>query len=143
MQEGRVVAYVSRQLRPYGCNYSTHDLELAAKELNLRQRCWLELLKDYDYEIDYHPELQVKPTLAEEIKAKQPLDSSLLPVFDQLRQAILSEAHDSPYAMLPGGDKLYWILREMYHWVSMKKGISDFVARYLTCQQVKVEQQHP
>ena len=26
------------------------------KELNLRQRRWLELFKDYDYIIDYHPE---------------------------------------------------------------------------------------
>ena len=25
------------------------------KELNLRQRRWLELFKDYDYIIDYHP----------------------------------------------------------------------------------------
>ncbi len=26
------------------------------KELNLRQRIWIEFLKDYDYVIDYHPE---------------------------------------------------------------------------------------
>jgi hypothetical protein len=25
------------------------------KDLNLRQRCWLELVKDYDLEIHYHP----------------------------------------------------------------------------------------
>jgi hypothetical protein len=24
-------------------------------ELNMRQRRWLELIKDYDYEINYHP----------------------------------------------------------------------------------------
>ena len=30
MQEGRVVAYVSRQLRKHELNYPTHDLELAA-----------------------------------------------------------------------------------------------------------------
>nr|GEV08415.1 hypothetical protein [Tanacetum cinerariifolium] len=28
---------------------------LDQKELNMRQRCWLELLDDYDYEIRYHP----------------------------------------------------------------------------------------
>nr|GEU63140.1 putative reverse transcriptase domain-containing protein [Tanacetum cinerariifolium] len=28
---------------------------LDQKELNMRQRCWLELLSDYDYEIRYHP----------------------------------------------------------------------------------------
>jgi hypothetical protein len=25
------------------------------KDLNLRQHCWLELIKDYDLEIHYHP----------------------------------------------------------------------------------------
>ncbi|KAG8485970.1 hypothetical protein CXB51_019321 [Gossypium anomalum] len=87
MQEGKVVAYASRQLKPHERNYPTHDLELAAvvfalkiwrhylygekcrvytdhkslkylmsqKDLNLRQRRWLELLKDYELVIDYHP----------------------------------------------------------------------------------------
>ena len=30
MQEQKVVAYASRQLRPHEVNYPTHDLELAA-----------------------------------------------------------------------------------------------------------------
>jgi hypothetical protein len=87
MQEGRVIAYGSRQLRKHEGNYPTHDLELAVvvfalkswrhylygeacdiytdhkslkyiftqKELNLRQRQWLELIKDYDLSIHYHP----------------------------------------------------------------------------------------
>ncbi|WVZ76604.1 hypothetical protein U9M48_024568 [Paspalum notatum var. saurae] len=87
MQEGRVMAYVSRQLRKHEANYATHDLELAAvvhalkiwrhyllgntchiytdhkslkyiltqPELNMRQRRWLELIKDYDLGIHYHP----------------------------------------------------------------------------------------
>nr|GEV82345.1 putative reverse transcriptase domain-containing protein [Tanacetum cinerariifolium] len=55
MQHGKVIAYASRQLNPYEVNYPTHDLELAAGELNMRQRCWLELLKDYDTNIQYHP----------------------------------------------------------------------------------------
>ncbi|KAG8501449.1 hypothetical protein CXB51_003789 [Gossypium anomalum] len=55
MQEGKVVAYASRQLKTHEVNYPTHDLELAAKELNLRQRRWVELLKDYDCVIEYHP----------------------------------------------------------------------------------------
>ena len=87
MQEGKVVAYASRQLKPHEKNYPTHDLELAVivfalkiwrhylygekcfiytnhkslkylssqRELNLRQRRWMELIKDYDCVIDYHP----------------------------------------------------------------------------------------
>ncbi|WVZ89651.1 hypothetical protein U9M48_036030 [Paspalum notatum var. saurae] len=73
MQEGKVIAYASRQLRKHEVNYPTHDLELAAvrceiytdhknlkyiftqNELNMRQRRWLELIKHYDMEIHYHP----------------------------------------------------------------------------------------
>jgi hypothetical protein len=83
MQERKVIAYASRQLRKHEKNNPTHDLELAVvvhalkiwrhymignkckiftnhkslkyiftkKELNLRQRRWLELIKDYDLEI--------------------------------------------------------------------------------------------
>ncbi|GJT75583.1 putative reverse transcriptase domain-containing protein [Tanacetum coccineum] len=81
IQKEKVIAYASRQLKPYEENYTTHDLELGAvvfalkiwrhylygtkcivftdhkslqhilhqKELNMRQRRWLELLADYDY----------------------------------------------------------------------------------------------
>ncbi|KAG8503487.1 hypothetical protein CXB51_001449 [Gossypium anomalum] len=49
MQDGKVIAYASRQLKPHKKNYPTHDLELAAI------RRWLELIKDYDLVIDYHP----------------------------------------------------------------------------------------
>jgi hypothetical protein len=87
MQQVKVIAYASRQLKTYERNYPTHDLELAAvvftlkiwqhylygerceiytdhknlkyfftqKEINMRQRRWLELLKDYDCTINYHP----------------------------------------------------------------------------------------
>ena len=87
MQDGKVIAYASRQLKKHERNYPTHDLELAAvvfalkswrhylygescdiftdhkrlkyiftqKELNLRQRRWLELISDYDLTIQYHP----------------------------------------------------------------------------------------
>ena len=87
MQDGKVVAYASRQLNPHEQNYPTRDLELVAavfalkirrhylygekrriyidhkslkyllmhKELNLRQRRWLEFFKNYDCIINYHP----------------------------------------------------------------------------------------
>ncbi|GJS24838.1 hypothetical protein Tco_0453470 [Tanacetum coccineum] len=56
----KVIPYASRQLKVHEKNYTTHDLDLGAhildqKELNMRQRRWLELLSDYDYKIRYHP----------------------------------------------------------------------------------------
>ncbi|GJU77858.1 putative reverse transcriptase domain-containing protein [Tanacetum coccineum] len=83
MQREKVIAYASRQLKVHEKNYTTHDLELVfalkmwrhylygtkcvmftdhkslqhildQKELNMRQRLWLELLSDYDCEIRYH-----------------------------------------------------------------------------------------
>ena len=88
MQDGRVIAYASCQLKKHEVNYPTHDLELAVvvhalkiwrnyllgnkvhiftdheslkyiftqSELNMRQRRWLELIKDYNLEVHYHPE---------------------------------------------------------------------------------------
>ncbi|TYK29012.1 reverse transcriptase [Cucumis melo var. makuwa] len=61
MQQGKVVAYASRQLKSHEQNYPTHDLELAAVVFALKiwrhylQKRWLELVKDYDCEILYHP----------------------------------------------------------------------------------------
>ncbi|GJT35726.1 putative reverse transcriptase domain-containing protein [Tanacetum coccineum] len=55
MQREKVIAYASQQLKVYEKNYTTHDLELGSKELNMRQHRWLELLSDYDCDIRYHP----------------------------------------------------------------------------------------
>ncbi|GJS46535.1 putative reverse transcriptase domain-containing protein [Tanacetum coccineum] len=55
MQREKVIAYASQQLKVNEENYTTHDLELGAKELNLRQQIWIELLSYYDCEIQYHP----------------------------------------------------------------------------------------
>ncbi|WMV41891.1 hypothetical protein MTR67_035276 [Solanum verrucosum] len=53
MHDKNVIAYASRQLKVHERNYPTHDLELAA-DVNLRQRRWMELLKDYDVTIQYY-----------------------------------------------------------------------------------------
>jgi hypothetical protein len=87
MQDGRAIAYASRQFRRHEEHYPTHDLELLVVvhtlkvwrhyllgnlvliytdhkslkylftqlDLNMRQRRWLELIKDYELEVHYYP----------------------------------------------------------------------------------------
>ncbi|GKB45569.1 putative reverse transcriptase domain-containing protein [Tanacetum coccineum] len=56
MERENVIAYASRQLKTHKENYITHNPELGVvKELNMRQRKWIELLSDYDRDIRYHP----------------------------------------------------------------------------------------
>ncbi|MCQ7632740.1 transposase family protein, partial [Salmonella enterica] len=61
----------------------------------------------------------------------------------ELRQHILTEAHNSRYSIHPGATKMYRDLREVYWWNGMKRDIADFVAKCPNCQQVKVEHQKP
>ncbi|KAL0282322.1 UNVERIFIED_CONTAM: Transposon Ty3-G Gag-Pol polyprotein [Sesamum angustifolium] len=53
------------------------------------------------------------------------------------------EANYAPYAMHPGSTKMYRDLRPYYWWPTLKKDVAEFVAKCLTCQQVKVEHQAP
>nr|GFA61064.1 retrotransposon protein, putative, Ty3-gypsy subclass [Tanacetum cinerariifolium] len=151
MQHGKVIAYASRQLKPYKVNYPTRDLELAAvvfalkiwrhylygescdiftdhkslkyiftqRELNMRQRRWLELLKDYDTNIQYHPgkanvvadALSRKSGMIAGIKVEEEIIRDLerldielygtrlvVPNDASLREALLTEAHSSPFS---------------------------------------------
>lgn len=45
--------------------------------------------------------------------------------------------------MHPGGTKMYRDLREFYWWPGLKREVTDFVSKCLTCQQVKAEHQLP
>ncbi|XP_052490778.1 uncharacterized protein LOC128043024 [Gossypium raimondii] len=61
----------------------------------------------------------------------------------ELRKSILREAHSSPYAMHPGENKMYHDLRELYWWPGLKREVTKFVVKCLTCQRVKAEHQLP
>ena len=66
-----------------------------------------------------------------------------VPEYGELKRDIMVEAHSSPYAMHPCSTKMYRTLKEHYWWNGMKKEISSFIYRCLTCQQVKAEHQRP
>ena len=60
-----------------------------------------------------------------------------------LRKAVLSEAHDTPYSVHPGGDKMYQDLRLQFWWPNMRGEIAAYVSRCLTFQQVKFDHKRP
>ena len=65
----------------------------------------------------------------------------VVPHSTDLREEILKEFHCSRFTVHPGGTKMYQDLRRQYYWSGMKRHVGNFVQRYLTCQQVKVEHQ--
>ncbi|GJW85608.1 putative reverse transcriptase domain-containing protein [Tanacetum coccineum] len=129
MQREKVIAYASRQLKIHEKNYTTHDLKLGEKELNMRQHRWLELLSNYDCEIRYHPgkanteaqkpkniknedvggmlvENAKNPEAIRTEKLKPHADGTLclngrswLPCYGELRTVIMHESHKSKYSM--------------------------------------------
>nr|GEV41394.1 hypothetical protein [Tanacetum cinerariifolium] len=60
-----------------------------------------------------------------------------------VRTLIMDEAHKSKYYVHPGADKMYYDLKDMYWWPGMKKDITMYVNKCLTCLKVKAEQQRP
>ncbi|GKD89579.1 putative reverse transcriptase domain-containing protein, partial [Tanacetum coccineum] len=156
MHKEKVIAYASCQLKIHEKNYKTHALELGVvvfalkmwiygtkcimftdhkslqhildqKELNMRQRRWLDLLSDYDFralamtirlnlparilnaQVDYGTE-----DLCGMIKNLEPRadgtlclkNRSWIPCFGDLRALIMHESHKSKYLIHPGSDKI-------------------------------------
>ncbi|GJR60303.1 putative reverse transcriptase domain-containing protein [Tanacetum coccineum] len=64
-----------------------------------------------------------------------------VPDDSSLREAILTEAHSSPFSIHPGSTKMYRDLKQKFWWNGMKQEVARFVAKCLTCQQVKIEHQ--
>ena len=62
---------------------------------------------------------------------------------DDLRKAIMEEAHCSTYAMHLGSTKMYQTIKENYWWSGMKRDIVKFVSKCLVFQQVNAEHQKP
>nr|GEW54324.1 hypothetical protein [Tanacetum cinerariifolium] len=160
------VVYCDASLKGYG-------VFTDQKELNLRQRRWIELLSDYDCEIHYHPgkDNVVADALSRNEREK-PLREGMcrkkdlgrmqkqifeihtnriryhdkriwLPLHGGLRDLIMHESHKSKYSIHPGSTKMYQDLRRLYWWPNMKGDIATYVGKCLTCAKVKAEHLKP
>nr|GFA92841.1 putative reverse transcriptase [Tanacetum cinerariifolium] len=138
------------------------------------KRRWLELLKDYDINIQYHPgkanvvadalsrksgmiaEAQkedseiwtIVENLDKQVEFRLDDDNVLwqdtrlvVPNDASLREALLTEAHSSPFSVHPGSTKMYHDLKQHFWWSGMKGDVATFVSKCLICQQVKIEHQ--
>ncbi|GJX00257.1 putative reverse transcriptase domain-containing protein [Tanacetum coccineum] len=142
---------------------------LDQKELNMRQRHWLELLSNYDCEICYHPgkanvvtEAQKPENIKNEDvggmikkdilkkKLEPRADKTLclngrswLPCYGDLGTVIMHKSHKSKYSIHPGPDRMYQDMKKLYWWPNMKADIATYVSKCLTCARVKAEHQRP
>jgi len=64
-----------------------------------------------------------------------------VPSVDGFHESILEKAHILRYSIHPSVTKMYKDLSQHYWWRRMKKDIIEYVARCLSCQQVKYEHQ--
>ncbi|GKC80359.1 putative reverse transcriptase domain-containing protein [Tanacetum coccineum] len=87
----------------------------------MRQRRWIDLFSDYDYEIRYHPDEQME---CRSDGAWYYLDRIWVPLTGNVRTMIMDKPYKSKYSVHPGADKMYYDLRDMYWWPGMKKDIA-------------------
>ncbi|RVW71452.1 Transposon Ty3-I Gag-Pol polyprotein [Vitis vinifera] len=136
---GRVVAYVSRQLKNHKQNYPTHDLELAAIVFALK--LWRHYL--YGENFEYH--LRKANAVTDALSRKTQCVLSELVVSEWKMYDYIT--HPTIFHIVIEAERKYTKLEGMHSQImvgeggGMKQDVAQFISKCLTCQQVKVEHQ--
>nr|GEY17075.1 retrotransposon protein, putative, Ty3-gypsy subclass [Tanacetum cinerariifolium] len=108
MQHGKVIAYASRQLKPYEANYPTHDLELAA----VSEPEIIRDLEHMDIELcirgtkGYWASLKIEPNLILRIKEAQKEDVELWAVLQKSKEDEQKKSRVDNDGVMWFGDRL-------------------------------------
>nr|GEX88005.1 putative reverse transcriptase domain-containing protein [Tanacetum cinerariifolium] len=90
------------------------------------------IVENLDKQVEFH--LDDDNVLRQDTRLVVPNDASL-------REALLTEAHSSPFSVHLGSTKMYHDLKQHFWWSGMKRDVAMFVSKCLICQQVKIEHQ--
>ncbi|KAH0694838.1 hypothetical protein KY285_021935 [Solanum tuberosum] len=167
-KRGKVISYASRKFKVHEKNYPTHDLNLSAVVFALkiwRHYLYGVHVDIFTYHKSLHvahveeERNEVEKDIHElaRLELKGVVHQQKVDVFSQggdgvlryqgrlcvpnvgeLRQHILTKAHNFRCSIHPGATKMYRDLREVFWWNNMKKDIADFVAKFPNCQHWEV-----